>query len=789
MISKKFILFFLFASFLNLSHTVLASAPQIIMPKDKKALKIFLGIPEKSTPIKVMESLHAFANILFFQEVICNLAEKMKNLISAERKASLALLQAFPNTKKCMRGGTIFLEYMYNFESPEAILILINHRKQVIGLDASNSTKELAVELMKSSNEECNQLGLFLKLQAKSLEAVNESTRLQSIIKYLFARMEHVRKPVKTCQAYQYISNISEIASGFFQLMPLAEQIPLNTEDVPTSYYQYRSAEDDFYLKTFPELSLRHEAQKSERHTLYAQTISLMKDLKMKLLGNGHKFDNLKHFSCLAANKNTVIMPDHSTKIVSDQEWQRIVPTLGVLPPTLDNKEELYKLAIDKKIIEMIDQDLQKPIDKERKKIAEKTASAHKTLTLEWQKQSAQGLHALTQMSANLLAFAEELGHITTEPPATVPGKIATHKALLLESQQQFESGLKTLTTILCASEKKLSPEATEKQASVPKKSADIQIRALVFEMANKAIDKHAKKILVKTQKTKTPQESFKNAPTPPPTSTSPSTQEASTVTHGTLTSLMPVIKQKQPKKANPALTSKEEPISPGTQAHLDFLFAEPKQSATTTLIRQDPDTALSSSTNVISKVQYKIINDYVEYEKTKPHIVSIFDHKHQIHLVLYLPTLPTQQKMPACTFTPTIDTWHSDPKKALFLKGDTNPEHPRYNKAYSFDLPYQHPQSLKRVCLIHNFSKLVDDYALRHGIIQQHMSTRLTQDCALVLPGHVEYQDESKESCLYVYFIDHGTCYHRNIDFRKRGTLGQEFLKNGQYALTEDPN
>ena len=173
---------------------------------------------------------------------------------------------------------------------------------------------------------------------------------------------------------------------------------------------------------------------------------------------------------------------------------------------------------------------------------------------------------------------------------------------------------------------------------------------------------------------------------------------------------------------------------------------------------------------------------------------VIIKDLVHDVLLHLYLPRENGKKTIERrrINYTDTIQKWRTNPDAVLFDKGITCPGSPSYNPRASYRLPITDKASLKRYCLIHNFSPLVDDWIIARGLRQKHLPVGYVgKDCeAVVLPGHIEYEAGREESCLYCYIfsdIANALCFHRNIDCRPRAQLSQEYLGQGFFTFDDE--
>jgi hypothetical protein len=90
----------------------------------------------------------------------------------------------------------------------------------------------------------------------------------------------------------------------------------------------------------------------------------------------------------------------------------------------------------------------------------------------------------------------------------------------------------------------------------------------------------------------------------------------------------------------------------------------------------------------------------------------------------------------------------------------------------------------------IHRFSKHVDRYIEKMGVVSQLKDGHRDGESIVVIPGNVKYQEEQEpRTCYFVYFIDKDNkCFHRNIEFKLHYTMLSEFLAKGFFEVEFPP-
>lgn len=174
---------------------------------------------------------------------------------------------------------------------------------------------------------------------------------------------------------------------------------------------------------------------------------------------------------------------------------------------------------------------------------------------------------------------------------------------------------------------------------------------------------------------------------------------------------------------------------------------------------------------------------------------VTIQDIAHNVLLHIYLPLNAGKKTIERrrITYTDSIEQWFADPEAALLAKGIIDPHSSSYNPKYRADLPIMDRMSLRHYCFVHNFSHLVDEFILSHGIRQKEAPATYVKrgSEAVTLPGHIEYTNGKQESCSYCYIfsdIINATCYHRNAISQPRTWQTQQLWEKG-YIPMLDPS
>lgn len=242
---------------------------------------------------------------------------------------------------------------------------------------------------------------------------------------------------------------------------------------------------------------------------------------------------------------------------------------------------------------------------------------------------------------------------------------------------------------------------------------------------------------------------------------------------------------------SQPGSAPEQQPIREITKTTTCKKIKKPA-SAKRTVAAVAPATSSSLQTN--SALCELESEDHIIKSKTNATMTTIYDHNHDVELCLYVSQAHRRPVFSFIDYSDTIKLWFSNPKKSLFDKGYTNPESPRFRDNFSYDLPTSHPYSLRRLQLIHNFSKKVDAYIQRYGIMGEEYVVSNNQDTSnpiyeavqsLTIPGHVYHRSTAvTEPCLFVYFYKEGYnfWFHRNIDFRTFANMTQEFCTNGYF-------
>lgn len=745
----------------------------------------FLGFARHATIDEQCQRLNILANLLLFQEVALKIADEVCKAFNGQSAAMKQIFNCFPNSKKSLRGKLIACEMKLDpaFVTIEGLIVLMNYRDKILGLKLSEEDEQLAQELLSSTNEDCVRAGQLIKVKLMGFLAHQKYFRFTAVLSGLCNRMDaDTLHLFDKCQAYRFISFFVIFATKMFQLIELNNNIPDMCQEVPESYWKAFFAARDLFTKEMPAL---YESYKNIRE----ECLELYTKVKIQILhkahGNARKYLKQYYVPC------RLLMPNGTFKMVSEKEWQLILASLQPLPSNLESA--IYTDVITADIDKIIDPLNENVFESYHDELM-KTNAIFKPENISEVKQL---LKKMGVEEAAALRKAQSLSSV--------------HESSTLQVKTSSKASSKPLTS-------DLSSNATPDHLGCP---ATLKANSVNHEIGDEVIsctttDKSDKKLVQAVRQKKAARKGAKKSAT---RELKGKTQSCLDVAeeHCHLNDNQPIVDQtpsqccQEPGLQNSDLRIDHHDVCPDQQSTQEISRQKKATNSEKQLVKKSKDSsALSPKTersdgpNRLGKkkiacadlssttpIMMKQNGDYVLSETCKPHVVTIADTRHQILLTLYLPLIKAErQYVDWNRHTDMIKLWNSSPKEALFISGETDPGSSRYRDYYSDALPLRDSKSLQRICMIHNFSKLVDSYMKQYGILQSHTSLKTNRpDYALVLPGHVTYDNGQgvNEECIFTYLIDGNLCYHRNIDFRSKAQLSEEFFCQGKFAINED--
>jgi hypothetical protein len=134
-------------------------------------------------------------------------------------------------------------------------------------------------------------------------------------------------------------------------------------------------------------------------------------------------------------------------------------------------------------------------------------------------------------------------------------------------------------------------------------------------------------------------------------------------------------------------------------------------------------------------------------------------------------------KNLPRKDYTPNVQQWFDNPKKARVDQGHTDPNSPKHRAGEPEWKPI----------VLHAFSRLVDDYLYQYGTVGEinSRSEKDKKDILITVPGKLEYPNGDEETGVFAYIIDskNGKWYHRMFTPHASKNLISDLFAKGYFA------
>lgn len=134
-------------------------------------------------------------------------------------------------------------------------------------------------------------------------------------------------------------------------------------------------------------------------------------------------------------------------------------------------------------------------------------------------------------------------------------------------------------------------------------------------------------------------------------------------------------------------------------------------------------------------------------------------------------------KNLPRKDYTPNVQQWFDNPKKARIDQGYTDPK----------SLKYRAGEPAWKPIVLHAFSRIVDDYLYQYGTVGEvaSRSEKDKKDILVTVPGKLEYPNGDEETGVFAYIIDskNGQWYHRMFTPHDSKRLLADLFEKGYFA------